>query len=56
MQNLAQQNGIRSLHSLNGIEWHSLVTLAEWQMRLSLSTPWSALPLNVIKGISPNAI
>ena len=37
-------------------KWHSLVTLAEWQMRLSLSTPWSALPLNVIKGVSPNAI
>ena len=37
-------------------KWHSLVILAEWQMRLSLSTHWSALTLNVIKGASPNAI
>ena len=37
-------NDIRSLHSLNGIEW---------QMRLSLSCPWTALPLNVIKGLVP---
>ncbi|MBO5772034.1 MAG: hypothetical protein J6R09_05305 [Alistipes sp.] len=25
-------------------------------MRLPLSSPWTALPLNVIKGASPNAI
>ena len=26
-----KRNGIRSRWSLNGNEWHSLVTLAEWQ-------------------------
>ena len=30
---------MRSRWSLKGNEWHALVTLAEWQMRLSLSTP-----------------
>ena len=48
---------MRSRWSLNGNEWHSLVTLAEWQNAPPIKhSLWSALPLNVIKGVSPNAI
>jgi hypothetical protein len=46
---LAKQNGIRSILSLNGNEWHSLACRS-----LNGSAPikqsWTALPLNAIKG------
>jgi hypothetical protein len=46
----AQQNGNRSRWSLNGKEWQSLVSLAEWQKRHPLSSRKTALPFNAIKG------
>ena len=45
-------NGNRTLYSLNGIEWQadkSLVYAIKHSVRVRM-------PLNVIKGVSPNAI
>jgi hypothetical protein len=40
---LAKQNGIRSLLSLNGNEWHSLPMVAEWQSANFYGAPLLAL-------------
>jgi hypothetical protein len=55
-------NGRRSLTLT---EWQSLPLVAEWQaftlfccsfLRFAIKQSQTALPLNVIKGVSPNAI
>ena len=43
-------NGIRSFHSLNGIEWQSFALLTEWQVNKLLYAIQHSQSAHAIKG------